>query len=558
MATLERLRIRKLRPREVNSVVLNGIGNSSDTKCIVETAAQQAERQQTESWIRALKVRLRLVLQSAQPAPNSGSIVEDGTIPTQEVQAQEVPAQEVPAQELPAQEAPAQELPARKSGTTNAETNLAIADAQRQDATKWNVKLPVSSEKVYCIPKTKTFVAFPTEVPVPPEAKELFEKQVKTLLLADLEEAKRYIESTATGKRDPNNYIFEPLVLRMSGPATGGRNGSVTLSPTIWVRCSPAQQKRMRKALKKSCMKWAHHTDFGQVMVSAARLLSSDPPGWWEIPTGRGAAIDSLEEFTLHLEIEDPSTRHQVTPLHGILCRATIMHGSVIFSQNLSRIGGLVTVNGTTLGLTSAHGIFGNMLHMLQSSSDIQVLHPYVPTEAQNGSFGEVASDPDDNDSDRESSGESAHDYSCYTEFTLKPPDLVETNSTRWLEVRIGGIANFIGQKAILASENTDLSTIIFIKDVLKSDFALIDMAPALGPTTLPTVSAIRSIEKEYVVPAGLVELHIGGAATLDGLLLEGATSLEILGVPLTTQTVQLAEPLGTRTGTTHQQQCNH
>ncbi|KAK1830588.1 hypothetical protein QBC39DRAFT_372631 [Podospora conica] len=440
MATLERLRIRKPRPQQVNGVVRNGPGaikSIEETKRVIETLAQQAERQQTESWIRALKVKLRLVLQSGQPALNS--VTGDGRIPAQE--------------------------------TTIAEPNLATADAQTQDATKWNVELPLSSEKLYCIPQTNIFVALPTEVPVPPEAQELFDKQFKSLLLADLEEAKRYIESTSTGKRDPNNYIFEPLVLRMSGsPASRERDGTVTLSPTIWVRCSPAQQKGMRKALQKSCMKWAHNTEFGEIVVSAARLLSSNPPGWWEVPTGTGSAINSFEGFTLHFEIEDPSARHQETPLHGILCRATIMHGSVIFSQNLSRIGGLITVNGRTLGLTSAHGIFGSMWDMLQSDSDIQ--GDLAQTEDEHASSDGGSSDgglsnPDDDDIDQESSDESAHDYSCYTEFTLKPPDPVEAKSTSWLEVHLGGAANFLGQKAILAAENTDLSTIIFIKDVL-------------------------------------------------------------------------------------------
>ena len=518
MATLERLRIRKLRPHEVSGVVLSGAVKSDiDKKSIVETAAQQAERQQTESWIRALKVKLRLVLQSGQP----NSVTEDSSAPAQEI--------------------------------TNAEPrNLPIEETHLQEATKWNVEVAVSSEKVYCIPKTKTFVALPTEIPVPQEAKDLFEKQIKSLLLADLEEAKRYIESTSTGKRDPNSYIFEPLVLRMSGSATGGRNGTVTLSPTIWVRCSPAQQKSMRKALKKSCMKWAHNTEFGQVMVSAARLLSSDPPGW-EVPVGTGVAIDSLEGFTLHLEIEDPSTLHREARLHGILCRATVMHGSVIFSQNLSRIGGLITVDGRTLGMTSAHGIFGSLWDMLQSNGEIRGAN--VQTEGHPELSSSGSPDPDDDESDEDSSGESAGDYSYYEEFALKPPGPVKTTSTSWLEVRIGGIANFLGLKAILTSEDSELSTIIFINDVVKSDFALVEMGPALGMTSLPAVPTISSRETQNIVPEGPVELQLGGGETLDGLLLEGAEGLEIFGVPIPTQTVQLAEPPGRRTLTTYELQ---
>lgn len=196
MATLERFRFRRpITRKEIGNITVILDGRHQKTS-LNDSESQRTEAQRDETWIRGVKVKLQLIFQrgSSEQNPALVDIVD--------------------------------------SATTDAGGNTTSKDVDQQQS-QWTSEVPVSSSKVYCIPKTNIFVGLPSEIPVPPEAKAVFEQKVKALLLADLDQARKYIESTSPGRRDPNSYIFEPIVLRMSGRAASGRDGAVKLSPTI-------------------------------------------------------------------------------------------------------------------------------------------------------------------------------------------------------------------------------------------------------------------------------------------------------------------------------------
>lgn len=462
------------------------------------------EAERRESWIRGIRARVLEILQRKTP----------GTDTTTSGNA----------------------LRKSISNSNGTATSTFTTQDQYQLQSQWTVELPVWSDRVYCIPQTNIFVARHLEVPIPPESMQLFRQKIEPKLLADIHEAKRHIEASCSQRRDPNDFIHEPVELRMSGRALDGPDGTVKLKPTIWVRTSPANHRAMQKAMKKSCMKWVHNTQFGEVMVEiSARLLSFSPREKWVVPTGPGAILDDLEGVTLHLEIEDPPEKPHFPD--GVFCRATIMQGSEILSQRLSRIGGFVSINGRSLGLTTAHSMLGTLWDILLADDDTSEA---IRSVRESTSLSQPSTLLLDDDSI--SRGPTSDNYACYSRFCLPP--LSASRPTKWVSAQLGDAANFLGLKAIsVQGAGSIRPAIVFIKDNLKSDFALIHPGRAWSSPTssYPTVRAICTMNP---TPPGPVSIHLGNHNTLAGTILAQTGGLEILGVHLTTAIVELSQPL--------------
>ncbi|KAK4184602.1 major facilitator superfamily domain-containing protein [Podospora australis] len=397
-----------------------------------------------------------------------------------------------------------------------------------------------SKDKVYNIRKTDMFLAYRVAVPVPPEAQACYE-QHKYNLMRDLDAAWRVIEaesaSRARDARSPNQFISECLELRMSGRATGGSNGRVELAPTIWVRCSKHQKTRLEKALESTSMRGMHTTEFGRVMVGdAAKLNSTDASSPYDIPVGSGMTLDSfngisLENITLHLEVEDPSSR---LTLEGLSLRATLMQDGIVRSQNISKIGGLLSIDGHPVGLTTAHGILGNLWDALNNAGSTDL----------GGSV--IAQEPVDIE-DTSSAESSDDEFSCYAEFAHKRTQPAST-PRKWIDVELGEEANFLGLKAIPVKGGGVPSTISFIKDIRKSDYALIhldNIIKRLGMNSLSSgsMTTVDRFEATDNIPPGPVVIRLG-EVDIGGLLLEHPASLEIFGVSIATQYIQLLKPM--------------
>lgn len=406
-----------------------------------------------------------------------------------------------------------------------------------------------AKDKVYNILNTDIFFGMRDAVPVPREAQAVFDERIVHRLKKDLDQAWKAIQPKSTSRlrntRTPNQFISELVELRMSGRAAGGRNGRVELVPTIWVRCTAWQRAGMEEALDATCMKWAHETEFGRIMVGdTAKLLSSDASSSYEIPVGRGVPLDQhrLDGITLHLEIEDVATR---TSVEGMLCRATLMKGGVVRSQKLSTIGGILDVGGRPFGLTSAHGILGNLWDALCMEGYILPGADSIADET----FGFDRNAPPESNNISSGGSSDEDDFSCYAEFAMKPPHPPPAPPRKWIEVEIGDVANFLSLKAIaVKGEDGVPSTVLLINDGLKSDFALVrldSISNHMGkdaPTNTLSTSVIGYEASEIIAP-GPVSIHLRNME-VEGIVLENPASLDIFGVSMSTQYIQLPQPL--------------
>jgi hypothetical protein len=244
--------------------------------------------------------------------------------------------------------------------------------------------------------------------------------------------------------------------------------------------------------------------------------------------------MDQLEGFNLQLEVADILTHKGI--LDGGFCRATLRRGSSLLSQKLSRIGGFVNINGRPQGVTSAHGILASVWNLLDDMDNHETEIGTDEAEATN-----ISDYPDD-------------DYSCYTEFTMTPDELPEaTLPTKWAEVNLGSVANFLGLRArpnFGVSQQKRTPMLVFGKDNLKSDFALVSTTGTQhshdhdAGIKSPGIKSYRFLSSG-AISQGKVEINLGGEMSLDGFLLEGPNMLEISGVVLNTLTIQLVKPLG-------------
>lgn len=384
---------------------------------------------------------------------------------------------------------------------------------------------------------------------VPDKAQKVF-NAFKGRLVKDLDGAWKAKEPKATSRsgdpRNPGHFISELVELRMSGRSEHGPNGHVDLAPTIWVRCSAEQMGSMRKALDEPSISWIHDTKFGTIMLGeAAQLLSTDASSSrYEIPTGPGIPLgpDLLDGITLHLEIEDVSARSSV---EGIFFRATLMQGGVVRSQKLSTIGGVLNVGGRPVGVTSAHGILGNIWDAALNKEDellprVDAIAGETPEHDRNSARGpnNIASSGGSSEED---------DLSCYAKFTRRPPQPSTPPPRKWIEVELGDVANFLGLKAIMVKVDDSVpSTVVFIEDVVKSDFALVrldSISKHLGTGAPAPSTSVIGYETSNAITPGPVLIHLRGRE-VEGTVLAHPASLEIFGISLPTQYVRLPQPL--------------
>ena len=409
---------------------------------------------------------------------------------------------------------------------------------------------PSAKDKVYNTDMDrKMFFGERDVVLVPEKAQKVF-KTFKGRLEMDLDRAWKAIEPKSTSRsvdpRNPGHFISELVELRMSGRSEHGPDGHVDLVPTIWVRCSEEQMESMKKALDDTSISWIHTTKFGRIMLGeAAMLLSRDASSHhYEIPVGRGIPLgpNLLDGITLHLEIEDVSAR---TSVEGMFFRATLMKGGVVRSQKLSTIGGVLNVGGRPVGVTSAHGILGNIWDAALSKEG--ELLPGVDPIAGETSEHDRNSARGPNKTLSSGGSSEEDDLSCYAKFTRRPPQPSTPPPRKWIEVELGDVANFLGLKAIMVKVDDGVpSTVVFIEDVVKSDFALVrldNISNHLRTGGPPLSTSVLEYETSNTITPGPVLIRLGDRE-VEGTVLAHPASLKIFGISLSTQYVRLPQPL--------------
>ncbi|KAK0726928.1 hypothetical protein B0T26DRAFT_108739 [Lasiosphaeria miniovina] len=421
--------------------------------------------------------------------------------------------------------------------------------APRQDVNSGPVRFqegpfPVSSPRIYNIERN-VFVARDDQVPVPREAKEIWERDIKFRLEQDLQEVKNKVERTVVlGSRLPKHMILElkPFI-RMSGEATGGATGQVTLAPTIWIRCSKKNQRLVKKALRDDCLKWTRTTPFGSVKVAdAARLLAMTP----EPATADGNefifsnGVGFLPGLRLYYHVQEDMA--DTTSANGLTCRASVVgHDSTIWTQKYSTVGGVVYVDGVKYAVTTAHGVV---------NWDPQNPH-YANSDVDDESELALGSEDDISDSESE-------DYSCYEVFRLKPLLAAQKDSksnAKWVPAEIGPAMKFLDVKFltrdVVYDGSSETEFVTSVDPSSMSDFALIKLDETNSTRTNrysrgvgSDVSITAFADTKDLLP-GEVKIILGPSEIVNGALLPEEGCLSIATSNLNTRIIGLDQPLG-------------
>ncbi|KAI8716026.1 hypothetical protein NCS52_01112100 [Fusarium sp. LHS14.1] len=142
--------------------------------------------------------------------------------------------------------------------------------------------------------------------------------------------------------------------LRMSGYAVM-ETKKVTLLPRIWILYDHQKWKKSIQAFVKE-LEWLECEGFGGIEIrKGCPMLAAMET----FPLIDGLDLDESHAFrlkddmALHLHVEQP----QEPSACGLICCATLTKNGAVAGQRLSRIGGLISVNNKTSGITTAHGM---------------------------------------------------------------------------------------------------------------------------------------------------------------------------------------------------------
>lgn len=394
-----------------------------------------------------------------------------------------------------------------------------------------NIDIELSSAQIYRF-KKNLYVGKVREVRPHLAVIKEWENDILPRLLTDLKpiyDAKAPFQSN-------EESIIEPQ-LCMSGFAAKGAN-YVTLTPCIWIRCG---SKRCKEDVKEAVkdLSWVRSFDQGvvEVHIRAPRFTASGSTRLIE-----GLDFDQgfprADGTILHLHVEEVPA---VISACGLLCVATVTKDGAVIRQRVSRIGGLIRVNGFELyGVTTAHAMLDDCLDDCQR---------------------QIASAPDSDDSDFDSD-----DSTCpYEDDTMgngleKPqsgcqqPQLGAMNPDRiklWRPVRLGGPINFLGKDASELS-GWSLSGSLYHLAAVDADFALLDIltpAPKLRNSYRAGSFEPKSVDTflgDENLQEGPVHILFGHRDIVEGYLLPITSAFLTRGVVFQTRKIQLESLLGT------------
>ncbi|KAI1070373.1 hypothetical protein LB507_010356 [Fusarium sp. FIESC RH6] len=372
-----------------------------------------------------------------------------------------------------------------------------------------------------------------------------WEQQVRPRLCTDIKEFEKKMRSSRTF-RSRGGLSISPE-LRMSGRVEA--SNKVKLSPCIWILYG---HERWRKSVQKFVneLEWLFLEGFGEAEVHfggprLSALMSSSGVLGLDFDADHMYHLDGNTRLYLH--VEEP----QGVSACGLICCATIMRDGNITSQRLSRIGGILRVNGKGFGVTTAHG----MLEWFVNDD--------VDSQA-----GDISSDDESLDcslsSDEEDEGAISERYR--KEGTRTGPRLHEPDTAtsinrvhRWTQVSALGLTSFLQTRYFLSSE----MGVMIQQELLPNPqvHGLSDEAALGSDFSLWGVQHTETLQNAYTtenshkitidalghnVPEGPVQLLLGNDDLRQGFLLPGTMSFFIHGTQFKTRKIRITQPLGT------------
>lgn len=306
------------------------------------------------------------------------------------------------------------------------------------------VIVPVSDRnKVYRFPRAADlYVGLEDQILPPAKQLDRWRRYVEPRLWTDISAFQQKLKQTKFGRRLPPPAIS--LELRMSGYAAVG-SGLVKLLPCIWILYN---EDRWKKEFKKFVheSEWLHHEEFGDVEVRRgsprlSTLSSSVYIHGLDLKPEQSFDVSGGLHLYLHVEVGNSDSAN------GLICCATVTDptNENILGQHISRIGGLIWVNGRNMATTTAHG-------MLELCWDLIAISEPPDTEYED-SAGEDDEDAssgasaglegtEDWDDDSDGSCEYTQESASWTNIVGKV-DYASLKS--WQTVQAHGMTSFLG-----------------------------------------------------------------------------------------------------------------
>lgn len=292
------------------------------------------------------------------------------------------------------------------SHATSSEDQRTVIDLNRE-----------SKELIYPFKNVSgLFVGFDHKVKPPSARWEHWKENVEGRLWLDVQGFQnRY-------KRKRNGRVQTPGVgieCRMSGYATADGK-QVILSPTIWFLYDDKQwERKLRKFVEK--LEWLPGEGFGRPEVhrGCPRFANLHVPlEALRLSPQQGYPIGGDVELFIHVE----ETWSLVAC--GLLFCATFMKNGVVEAQHISRIGGLVSLDGRVSAVTTAHGFLQHILRQVGTEAESWATHSDEGSTEQTSDL--ASSDESYSDTDGTTSKEKKDDdLDDKSEYRIGPGRLI-------------------------------------------------------------------------------------------------------------------------------------
>lgn len=421
---------------------------------------------------------------------------------------------------------------------------------QNQDSRAFKCDMP-GLEFMYRFPgASDLYVGF--EDIVRPDITELenWHQRIEPSLLTDIKEFQKKIMKSSKVRWGRSGPLISPQ-LRMSGHSVTGTT-TITLLPCIWILYDKAKWKRdVQKFVRE--LEWLECEGFGKIEVhKGANLAALDGPSFVSgLDLDETQALHLQDGTSLHLHLESP----QGVSACGLLCCATLTRHGAVLDQRLSRIGGLISVDGVSFGATTAHGLmeclWGRGSETVDSSNESYDLESL----GSDGSDSEMSQDQSDEEEYIEPLG--GINASSITGWDHS----LMTGGISFLENHACDLKSFIQQSRPSSElppeynmgQNTNggLTSSKNQSPVLRgSDFTLLRNGNTDDLKNTYTTKDLRKIEVDTVftwddASAGPVQLLLGHDQVLGGILIPGSTSLVMHGFEFKSRKIRTTAPLG-------------
>ncbi|CAJ0553170.1 Ff.00g116820.m01.CDS01 [Fusarium sp. VM40] len=420
---------------------------------------------------------------------------------------------------------------------------------QNQDFKAFKYDIP-GLEFMYRFPgASDLYVGF--EDIVRPDTTELenWHQRIEPRLLTDIKEFQKKMMKSSKVRWGRSGPLISPQ-LRMSGHSVTGTT-TITLLPCIWILYDKAKWKRdVQKFVRE--LEWLECEGFGKIEVhKGANLAALDGPSFVSgLDLDETQALHLQDGTSLHLHLESP----QGVSACGLLCCATLTRHGAVLDQRLSRIGGLISVDGVNFGATTAHGLMECLWGRGSETADSSNESCDLESLGSDGSDSEMSQDQSDEEEYVELLG--GINASSITGWDHS----LMTGGIGFLDNHACDLESFIQQSRaspelppeynMVQNTNGGFASSANQSPVLRgSDFTLLRNGNIDDLKNTYTTKDLRTIEVDTVftwddASAGPVQLLLGHDQVLGGILIPGSTSLVMHGFEFKSRKIRTTGPL--------------